>query len=162
MAITRRQAAAAALIALPASAQPLFSAEQTQAITAIADFLIPPDDTPGAGQAGAANYLEQQMRGPLKRFLKPWQDGLAALDRTAGGSFLALSPKARAELLEDTGNGKHPALRSFFEMALDHVMQSYFGDPKYGGNAGEASWKAMGIQDVMHSRVHRGHTGGDQ
>jgi gluconate 2-dehydrogenase gamma chain len=154
MPLTRRQAAAA-LAALPASAQQLLSPAQQETITFLADFFIPPDDTPGAGQAGAAAYLERQLAGPLSRFLSPWRDGLAALDQAAGGAFLALKSAARSQLLEDIGNGKHPALRNFFDMALDHVLQSYFGDPKYGGNTAEASWKAAGIQDLMHSRHQR-------
>jgi gluconate 2-dehydrogenase gamma chain len=156
MPLTRRQAAAAALAALPAPAQPLFSPAQIETITFLADFFIPPDDTPGAGQAGAANYLQRQLAGPLSRFLPNWRDGLVALDRAAAGSFLSLPTPARSQLLEDIGNGKFPALRNFFDMALDHVLQSYFGDPKYGGNANEASWKAAGIQDLMHSRHRRG------
>jgi gluconate 2-dehydrogenase gamma chain len=158
MKLTRRQAASAAAAAavMPAQTAPLFSEAQRATITWMADYLIPPDDTPGAGQAGAAEYLDRQLRGPLKRFLQPWRAGLAALDQAAGGSFLGLGEKERGELLESIGGGRRPELRGFFEMALDQVMQSYFGDPKYGGNRGEASWKAMGIEDMMHSRTHHG------
>jgi gluconate 2-dehydrogenase gamma chain len=155
MAITRRQAAAsAALFVLPAEGRTVFSAEEAAMITQLADILVPPDETPGAGEAGAVRYLERQLQGPLKRFEKAWHEGLAAL-RARG--FAGMSVEARTALVEEMGAGRIPELRAFFEMALDQVMQSYFGDPKHGGNAGETSWKLLGIESVMRAGPHGGH-----
>jgi gluconate 2-dehydrogenase gamma chain len=155
MAITRRQATvSAALLVLPAEGRTVLSAEEARLATLLADLLIPPDESAGAGEAGAARYLERQLQGPLKRFEKAWHEGLAALQSRG---FAGMSAENRLRLVEDMEAGRIPELKPFFEMALDQVMQSYFGDPKHGGNADEGSWKMLGIEDLMHSRTHGGH-----
>ena len=37
----------------------------------------------------------------------------------------------------------------FFQMVVDHTMQGFYGSPEHGGNKDEASWKMLGIVDVM-------------
>jgi gluconate 2-dehydrogenase gamma chain len=45
-------------------------------------------------------------------------------------------------------------LASFFAMVIDHTMQGFYGSPEHGGNRDEASWKMLGIVDVMEGHKH--------
>lgn len=165
--ITRRTLVAAGAIAsLPASAaareSELLTDRQSELLTALADTIVPPDDsTPGAGEAGAAAYLDKQLRGPLKRFESVYHLGLPALDATAlrltAKGFLELSPSERMAFLErvEAGEAEGPewsefTAASFFRRAIQHVMQSYYGSPKHGGNRDAVSWKMLGVEDSMH------------
>jgi hypothetical protein len=39
-------------------------------------------------------------------------------------------------------------------MVIDHTMQGFYGSPEHGGNRDEASWKMLGIVDVMEGHKH--------
>ncbi len=165
--ITRRTlVAAGALASLPATASAhewqLLTEHQAELVTALADAIVPPDDnTPGAGEAGAADYFDKQLRGPLKRFEPIYHLGLPALDATAqrltAKGFLYLSATERTAFLErvEAGEAEGPewsefTAQSFFRRAIQHVMQSYYGSPKHGGNRDAVSWKMLGVEDSMH------------
>lgn len=140
----------------------LFSERHVELATALADAIVPPDDEfPGAGEAGFVQYLDRQLAGPLERFSPLYRLGLLALDETAqrlaGKGFLELTAEERTGLLEkvESGEAEGPewpefAAQVFFRSAIDHVMQSYYGSPEHGGNRDMASWKMLGIVDVMH------------
>lgn len=165
--ITRRTlVAAGALASLPASVAAheleLLTEHNAALATALADTIVPPDETtPGAGEAGAAAYLDKQLRGPLKRFEPIYHLGLPALDATAyrltAKGFLDLSAAERTALLEriEADEAEGPewsefSAASFFRRATEHVMQSFYGSPQHGGNRDAVSWKMLGVEDSMH------------
>jgi hypothetical protein len=39
-------------------------------------------------------------------------------------------------------------------MVADHAMQGFYGSPAHGGNLDAASWKMLGIEDVMEGHRH--------
>ncbi len=134
----------------------VFTVAEAEAVSAIGDRIIPADRDAGAASADVVNYIDRQLTGPLKKYKRPYQEGLAAIDRLSaarhGKRFAGLSNEQKDELLTLLDSGQAPADRwnpaeakSFFDMIRDHTMQSYYGDPRHGGNREYASWRMMGI-----------------
>ena len=82
---------------------------QLAALCALADRLIPPDDHPGAVQAGAVDYLVLQLGRDLAPLLESYRSALAALDAEAraasGRGFAELAPETQDELLRRVARG---------------------------------------------------------
>ena len=139
-----------------------FSDQNAALADALADAIIPPDDEfAGGAEAGVADYLDKQLRGPLERFSPLYLLGLPALDATAlrisAKGFLEMSPEERTALLEkvEAGEAEGPewpefSAQTFFRRAIQHAMQAYYGDPEHGGNKDRVSWKMLEIEDMMH------------
>ena len=172
MPMTRREAAAAmAAFVLPLNAQGpadapklgFFTPNGAKLIEIIANILIPPDESPGAGDAGAAYYVDKQMQGPLKHKLEEWRVGLFTFSSVAkhvfaGRSFLLLKPEEQKQFIDQIAEGKHPSLRGIFDLIYDLTLQGYFGSPEHGGNWRQASWKLLRVEDVMSGGSgHGGH-----
>ena len=119
-------------VAMPLYAGPLetFNADEAELVAAITDLIIPADDTPGALAAGVVFYIDRQLAGPLSRYRGAYREGL----------------KQWAAAPDETS--------SFFQMVVDHTMQGFYGAPSHGGNAGQASWKMLGIEEVMGGHAH--------
>lgn len=131
-------------------------------MAAAANRIIPGDDFPGAGDAGAARFVDRCLAGPYAHWLENYRDGLGEIDNAArakhGSSFPELSAAEQDVLL--TEREQTP----FFRLLRDHVMQSYYGDPRHGGNPDAVSWAMLGIPNPpVRGREQydlRGATGG--
>jgi gluconate 2-dehydrogenase gamma chain len=132
------------------------SAEEAAALAAMADRIIPADQDPGAASSGAVNFIDRHLMGHFKRFRQTYRDGLAALERTArtmfGQKFAGLDAGVQDRLLKLLESGaasrviwNQVAPRQFFDMVVGHTMQSYYGDPRHGGNRDAASWRMLGV-----------------
>jgi len=171
MPMTRREAAAAmAAFVLPLEAQGpadppklgFFTPAGAKLIEIISNVLIPPDDFPGAAEAGVLYYIDKQMQGPLKHKLDIWRSGLFTFSSVAkhqfeGRSFLLLKPEEQKRFIDGIEQGAVPALRPVFDLIYDLTLQGYFGAPHHGGNLREASWKMLRIEDIM-TGGHAAHT----
>jgi gluconate 2-dehydrogenase gamma chain len=164
MSSTRRGfLATAAVSAVPASAKrglKFFTEDEAKLVEALCEQIVPRDKDPGAKDAGVVYYIDKQLLGPLKRFGKHYKAGLVAMNATV--DFLKLPFDKQTEFLKsmEAGEVRHAAwssqpAHSFFNMVVDHTMQGFYGSPKHGGNRGEASWKMLGVQKVMHEE-HQG------
>ncbi len=133
------------------------SLTESEALTlaAVCDQIIPPDDAPGATQSGALEFIDRQLAGRYKRHRKAYSDGIAALDaiaaRSAGQPFAKLAAPQQFELLTRLDEGKlgnggdYDAARAFFNLAVAHTMQGFYGTPRHGGNREAASWVMLGV-----------------
>jgi gluconate 2-dehydrogenase gamma chain len=141
-----------------ASALATFTAAEAALVESLCAQIIPADDLPGAREAGVLYYIDRQLSGPLKRFAPAYHSNLPALadySRTQQGrEFQELSPTEQKELLLRLESSGSPELKSFFQMIIDHTMQGFYGSPAHGGNRDEASWKMLGITDVMEGHQH--------
>lgn len=134
-----------------------FSVEEARIVEAICDQIIPDDEEfPGAVWAGALNYIDRQLAGPLRKHRPAYREGLEWLEKTSilrfGAGFSTLTDEAKVQLMSDVerGEGGNPewpsALQmSFFRMVIDHTMQSYYGDPRHGGNKDQVGYRLLGI-----------------
>lgn len=149
-----------ALAAAPLYAGPLvwLAEEDARLIEAIADQVVPADDAPGALAAGVVYYIDKQVAGPLKRFQDTYRRSIplfrSACREKTGRDFTALSFAERTVFLHFIEKSGQPALASFFAMVVDHTLQGFYGSPAHGGNRDEASWKMLGIEDVMGGHRH--------
>ena len=129
----------------PATSLEVFSPEEGRIVEALCDQIIPADDAAGAKQAGVLYYIDRQLAGPLKRFQLRYHDRLPA--------FRTLPDLPFDEQTAFLRNLKGDA-ESFFQLVIDHTMQGFYGSPAHGGNRDEASWKMLGVQDVMQGHPH--------
>jgi gluconate 2-dehydrogenase gamma chain len=144
--------------AVAATASPIYAGpavtlkeNEVKFLEALVDQIVPADDTPGALQAGVVFYIDKQLAGPLKRFREAYATGIPAF-RTAceaktGSDFLALTSNERAGFLRGHSS-------PFFNLVVDHTMQGFYGSASHGGNLNDASWKMLGIENVMGGHAH--------
>jgi hypothetical protein len=135
----------------------MLSPNQWTTLRALMDRIIPPDDFPGAWQAGVGDYLLRQFAGDLRDQEFLYQVGLDALEAEAGvgsanagaSGFAALPPAEQDALLRrlETRAVRHawpidPA--RFFQMVIAHVIEGYYSDPANGGNRDAVAWRMIG------------------
>jgi hypothetical protein len=71
----------------------------------------------------------------LKGWQKQYADGIATLDRLAGGDFTTAAPAN-----QDTILAKQEA-SSFTSLLFEHTIEGLYANPEYGGNRGLAGWR---------------------
>ena len=128
-----------------------------ETLRAVVDRLIPPDDFPGAYEAGVCDYLERILRTDLaaqSEFFLAGIDGIEAeaLERF-NASFANLTTDQKVSTLAaiESGDVKtswsiSPSL--FFEMLVNTTAEGYYSDPQQGGNRGGRSWVMTGFDEL--------------
>ena len=116
------------------------------------DRIIPPDEDPGAWDAGAGDYLLRQFGGDLHDSLDFYRAGLDALEAEAQAtnhsSFSALSAEAQDALLHQIEAGQVTTVwpvdaALFFRTAIQHTTEGFYSDPGNGGNRNGVAWEMM-------------------
>ena len=127
------------------------TARQTAVLRAAMDRVIPPDDFPGAWDAGTGNYLLGQFDRDLTGKVETYRAGLDALDAATTavgcGGFLELDAAAQDALLTRIEAGEvSPELARFFALLVEHTMEGYYSDPGNGGNRDAVAWQMIGFE----------------
>ena len=133
-----------------------FTYEEAALLTDICEQLIPGDDTPGATETGAVNFIDRQLCGVLKRHQQSYRRGLGAFSQTCrqehGMLFQDLPAAKKIAALRALELGKaptelwgKPSPQAFFNLVLAHTMQSFYGSPRHGGNRDYASYRMLGL-----------------
>ena len=123
---------------------------------ALCEQLIPSDEFAGAAAAGAVDYIDRQLSGHLREYRQLYHTGLEGVDRSSlekyGTRFKLLAPAQQVELMGLIEKGNAPASgwsaasqRRFFAAILSHTMQSYYGDPRHGGNRDGVGYRSIGL-----------------
>jgi len=132
----------------------------SETIRAVVDCLIPPDDFPGAYEAGVCNYLDRLLQTDLAEHADFFRAGIDAIDTEAlaqyNARFEALTPDQQIAILAGIDSGavktSWPVAPSrFFEMLVNTTAEGYYSDPQQGGNRGCASWVMTGFEDAVES-----------
>ena len=132
----------------------------SETIRAVVDCLIPPDDFPGAYEAGVCNYLERLLQTDLAEHADFFRAGIDAIDTEAlaryNTRFEALTPDQQISVLAGIESGavktSWPVAPSrFFEMLVNTTAEGYYSDPQQGGNRGCASWVMTGFEEAVES-----------
>jgi gluconate 2-dehydrogenase gamma chain len=124
-------------------------------LAALADRLIPPDDLPGAVEAGALTYLLAQFEGDLADQVGLYAQGLQALVQESihatGRPFRELAAADQDALLTRIAQGVvqvewpvDPV--AFVAMAAEHIAEGFYSDPGNRGNQGMIAWQMVGFQ----------------
>jgi gluconate 2-dehydrogenase gamma chain len=131
------------------------SLDEAEVAAAVCDRIIPPDELPGAAGAGAVDFLDRQLSGYLKKYREAYRRGLAGINQSArmafGQPFAKLAAAQQDEVLKAVEKGKASGeiwksepQQAFFAMMVSHTMQSFYGDPRHGGNREGAGWRSIG------------------
>ncbi|MCY3582909.1 MAG: gluconate 2-dehydrogenase subunit 3 family protein [Chloroflexi bacterium] len=133
----------------------LFDECQLRCLAALLDTLIPPDDFPGAWDAGVGDYLQRQLQGDLADLGSSYHDFLRCLDAAAchlhKRDFADLALDARSELLHKVENHQITASwmlepGKFFPKIVEHCGEGYYSDPGNGGNREGIAWQMIGFE----------------
>ena len=153
-----------ALRAAQASREPAFlEATEWAALDAIAQRLIPSDDTPGAREADCVNFIDKLLAEQDSRERLVVRSGLLALGavcaRRHDKAFAELEPGEQDTLLRalEAGSlGDWPissvAPQELFETVRLQTLLGFLSDPRYGGNNDYVGWKLMGYPGPRHLR----------
>jgi gluconate 2-dehydrogenase gamma chain len=163
---TTAAAAAAVACGAPASRWRALSEDEARILAAACDRIVPPDEDPGAVEAGVVTFIDRQLATRQKKALPSWRAGARGLDaaarRSHGRPFAELPPDAQDAVLAqaEKGHGEQadwgdvqPA--RFFRLLRDHTMMGFYGDPRHGGNRDRVSWRMLGVPDPpIRGRLH--------
>jgi hypothetical protein len=85
-----------------------------------------------------------------RRRLTGWQQqyrqGIATLDKLAGGDFTKASGAKQDKILVMS------ALSNFVSLLFEHTIEGLYAAPEYGGNRGLAGWKEIGFPGDIQPR----------
>ncbi len=122
-----------------------FTAAEARTVDAICEQLIPADTYPGARQARVVNFIDLQLTRHYRKYRDAYRKGLAGVEAASRGrfgkSFADLSFEQQSAVLTEIEQKD----REFFALIWTHTMQGFYGDPRHGGNRGEASWKMLAL-----------------
>jgi gluconate 2-dehydrogenase gamma chain len=129
--------------------------QQQQTLRAAVDRIIPPDDYPGAWQAGVGDYLANQFQSDLRSVFEDYRAGLTGLEGEAVArfqqSFNLLSGEAQDTVLRHVEAGElltvwevEPGL--FFNLLVKTTAEGFYSDPEQMGNRDRVSWIMTGFE----------------
>jgi hypothetical protein len=129
---------------------------QQQTLRAAVDRIIPPDDYPGAWDAGIGDYLARQFEGDLALQLDLFTVGLDGLEAEAlarfNSRFVTLTFEQQDTALAHIETGQVLTLWSipparFFELLVNTTAEGYYSEPEQGGNRAAVSWAMTGFEE---------------
>jgi gluconate 2-dehydrogenase gamma chain len=97
-----------------------------------------------AGPDHMARFIEPDpvtvvaWRKRLTGWRQQYTQGLATLDKLAGGDFTRVSPARQDEILARS------QVSTFVSLLFEHTIEGLYAVPEYGGNRGLAGWKDIG------------------
>ena len=112
-------------------------------LEAIAEQIMPADDTPGASQAGVIWFIDQALGGFMQAQAEAVNSGLRSLNGTLpdGLRFAELDPTRQTVVLQS--HEQTP----FFQMMQFLTVVGMFAMPSYGGNRDKIGWALLGFED---------------
>ena len=128
---------------------------QQQTLRAIVDCLIPPDDYPGAYEAGVCDYLERLYQTDLGSQFEFCASGLDSIETESRFRFAAAFPDLTSDqqssILQaiETGTVFTPwpiSPTQFFNLLVTTTAEGYYSDSQQGGNRGSISWEMTGFE----------------
>ena len=139
---------AAEMVASPQPTTPEFlSAAEAHVVDAIAAQIIPTDNTPGAREAGAVDFIDRSLRtwfahgaDDFRTRLKDFNARFAATH--SGGNFAAADNQTQISFLEQVD--KSP----FFGTVRLLTLLGMLALPSYGGNRDGIGWRLLGFEDT--------------
>ena len=94
--------------------------------------------------------LDPVARIAWRRRLTGWQQqyrqGIATLDKLAGGDFTKASRAKQDKILVMS------AVSAFMPLLFEHTIEGLYAAPEYGGNRGLAGWKEIGFPGDIQPR----------
>jgi gluconate 2-dehydrogenase gamma chain len=128
------------------------TSEQAVEVEAIADQIIPTDDTPGAREARCLHFIDRALSTFDKSKQPVYVQGLQDLQAKTtqlfpdAGKFSALAPAQQIKVLTEIE--KTP----FFNAVRTHTVIGFLSRPVHGGNHDKVGWKLIGYEDSLNHK----------
>ena len=111
-----------------------FTPAEARDVEAMAEQIIPRDETPGAREAGVIYFIDRAVSNFFPEQKPVYRKGLATI---SGLSTLSASQQIeKIRSIEKT---------EFFEAVRTHTIMGFLADPAYGGNRDRAGWQTIGF-----------------
>lgn len=126
------------------------STQQARTFAAVVDQIIPPDESPGASDAGVVYFIDNVLGGFMAEAEGMLKEGLEDLDREAAAlspakvDFASLPFDQQTELLRKIESTE------FFSTMIFLTHCGMFAIPSWGGNRDLIGWSLVGF-DNRHS-----------
>ena len=119
-------------------------------IEALAETILPGDDSPGAREAGVVYFIDRALATFDRDDQRAYRDGMKRVQ--AERRRLFPGSKSVAALSAEQRNGLIRAIEKtpFFELLRKHTVMGFLANPSWGGNRDQAGWKLIGFQDADH------------
>ncbi|HEV8363474.1 MAG TPA: gluconate 2-dehydrogenase subunit 3 family protein [Gemmatimonadaceae bacterium] len=129
----------------PPPAFAVLSADEAADIEAMAERIMPSDETPGAKEAGVIYFIDRSLQTFNKDQVPFARAGLKDLNkraakRKAGARFSQLGTAEQDALLKEIEN------TPFFGGTRFLTIVGMFANPSYGGNRDSTGWKLIGFE----------------
>ena len=128
----------------------------SETLRAVVDCLIPPDDFPGAYEAGVCDYFERIFQTDLATQSEFFNTGIRCIEAEAlewfNESFANLTPEQKISTLaaiesSDVKTFWPISPSVFFELLVNTTAEGYYSEPQQGGNRGGISWVMTGFEN---------------
>ena len=83
----------------------------------------------------------------LTGWRQQYQQGIAALDKLAGGDFTKAAAAKQDKILA------RPSVSTFTALLFEHTIEGLYANPEYGGNRGLVGWKDIGFPGDIQPRA---------
>jgi gluconate 2-dehydrogenase gamma chain len=115
------------------------SENEAVTLAAVVDQIIPPDDTPGASQAGVVYFIDNVLGGIMSANASQVKQGITDLERDGFSGLTFPEQTAYLEKIEDT---------PFFSVLIFMTHCGMFAMPAWGGNRDLSGWKMLGFENL--------------
>lgn len=125
------------------------SPQQAEDFGAVADRIIPPDETAGARDAGVVNFVDRMLSSMAADQKPAFDKALVELADAVrlrfprARSFAALDTMEQDETLETIEKTEA------FGLLRTVTIAGYLSHPMHGGNRDTTGWKTIGFEDRM-------------
>ena len=109
------------------------------ALSAVVDQIIPPDDVPGASQAGVVYFIDTVLGGIMSDQAELVKQGVAGLELDG---FLDMPFQEQTACLEQIEN------TPFFGVMIFLTHCGMFAMPSWGGNRSLCGWQMLGFENL--------------
>jgi gluconate 2-dehydrogenase gamma chain len=127
----------------------LLTHEEAAEIAAIAEQILPSDETPGAREAGVVFFIDKALHTFDADKLPAYRRGLKELRAKVSALFPGASRLAQLPPAQQHEVMKAIERSDFFEMVRTHTLIGFFGNPEWGGNRDLVGWKLIGFEDAF-------------
>lgn len=126
------------------------SAEEAAVFSAVVDQIIPPDDLPGAAEAGVVYFIDQVLGGFMSDSGNLLKGGVVELERLAQSGVPGSEGFATLTFEQQTAILQTIETTPFFNRMIFLTHCGMFANPSWGGNRNRAGWTLLGF-DSRHA-----------
>jgi gluconate 2-dehydrogenase gamma chain len=126
------------------------SPQEAIKFAAVVDQIIPPDDMPGASDAGVVYFIDNVLGGFMAGASGMLKQGLADLDAAAIAAFPDQAGFAALDFDQQTEILTQVETTPFFNTMIFLTHCGMFAMPSWGGNRDRTGWALLGF-DNQHA-----------